>query len=216
MTQETIIRETEVFVKSILGDDSSGHDWWHIDRVRNLALRIAREENANLFICELAALLHDIADDKLNESDYLGVKRVSDWLSDKDVSESEKSSVLDIILNMSFKAGLNIDKVLSLEGQIVQDADRLDAIGAIGISRTMAYAGSKGNLIHVPGTKFRTEMILEEYRQQESTAIAHFYEKLLVLKDLMNSATAKSLAEKRYGFMEAFLDEFYAEWDGTL
>ncbi len=129
MTQETIIRETEVFVKSILGDDSSGHDWWHIERVRNLALRIAREENANLFICELAALLHDIADDKLNESDYLGVKRVSDWLSDKDVSESEK---------------------------------------------------------------------------------------LLLLKDLMNSATAKSLAEKRYGFMEAFLDEFYAEWDGTL
>lgn len=216
MTQETIIREAEVFVKSILGDDSSGHDWWHIDRVRNLALRIAREENANLFICELAALLHDIADDKLNESDSLGVKRVSDWLSDKDVSESEKSSILDIILNMSFKAGLNKDKVLSLEGQIVQDADRLDAIGAIGISRTMVYAGSKGNLIHVPSTKIRTEMTLEEYRQQESTAIAHFYEKLLLLKDLMNTATAKSLAEKRHGFMEEFLDEFYAEWDGTL
>lgn len=216
MTQETIIRETEVFVKSILGDDSSGHDWWHIDRVRNLALRIAREENANLFICELAALLHDIADDKLNESDFLGVKRVSDWLSDKDVSESEKSSVLDIILNMSFKAGLNKDKVLSLEGQIVQDADRLDAIGAIGISRTMAYAGSKGNLIHVPGTKIRTEMTLEEYRQQESTAIAHFYEKLLLLKDSMNTATAKSLAENRHSFMETFLNEFYAEWDETL
>lgn len=114
--------------------------------------------------------MHDIADDKLNESDYLGVKRVSDWLSDKDVSESEKSSVLDIIFNMSFKAELNKDKVLSLEGQIVQDADRLDAIGAIGISRTMAYTGSKGNLIHVPGTKIRTEMTLEEYRQQESTA----------------------------------------------
>lgn len=216
MTQQTIIRETEVFVKSILGDDSSGHDWWHIDRVRNLALRIAREENANLFICELAALLHDIADGKLNESEALGLKRVSDWLAKQGILDDIKSSILDIIQNMSFKAGLNKDKVLSLEGQIVQDADRLDAIGAIGISRTMVYAGSKGNLIHVPGTKIRTEMTLEEYRQQESTAIAHFYEKLLLLKDLMNTATAKSLAEKRHGFMEAFLDEFYAEWDGTL
>ncbi|MFZ7333409.1 HD domain-containing protein [Streptococcus pluranimalium] len=214
MTQETIIREAEVFVKSILDDDSSGHDWWHIDRVRNLALRIAREERANLFICELAALLHDIADGKLNESEALGLKRVSDWLAKQGISDDIKFSILDIIQNMSFKAGLNKDKVLSLEGQIVQDADRLDAIGAIGISRTMAYAGSKGNLIHVPGTKIRTEMTLEEYRQQESTAIAHFYEKLLLLKDSMNTATAKSLAEKRHSFMETFLNEFYAEWSG--
>lgn len=131
MTQETIIREAEVFVKSILDDDSSGHDWWHIDRVRNLALRIAREERANLFICELAALLHDIADGKLNESEALGLKRVSDWLAKQGISDDIKSSILDIIQNMSFKAGLNKDKVLSLEGQIVQDADRLDAIGLL-------------------------------------------------------------------------------------
>lgn len=115
---------------------------------------------------------------------------------------------------MSFKAGLNEEKVLSLEGQIMQDADCLDALGAIGIARTMAYAGSKGNLIHVPGTAIRTEMTLAEYRHQESTAIAHFYEKLLLLKDLMNTATGKELAKKRHAYMKAFLQEFYDEWDG--
>ncbi|MDY4762117.1 HD domain-containing protein [Streptococcus thoraltensis] len=216
MADESIIREAEFFVKSVLGGDSSGHDWWHIERVRKLAIRIAQEENANIFICELAALLHDIADGKLNESESVGMNRVLTWLDDHGVLEDDKKSVLDIIQNMSFKGGLNHDKVLSLEGQIVQDADRLDAIGAIGVARTMAYAGSRGNLIHVPGTGIRSEMTLEEYRNQESTAIAHFYEKLLLLKDLMNTATAKQLAEKRHAFMEEFLKEFYAEWDGIF
>lgn len=177
-------------------------------------MRIAHKEHANVFICELAALLHDIADDKLNESEAAGLKQVSDWLTNHGVLDDDKTAILEIIQKMPFKAGLNEEKVLSLEGQIVQDADRLDALGAIGIARTMAYAGSKGNLIHVPGTAIRTEMTLAEYRHQESTAIAHFYEKLLLLKDLMNTATGKELAKKRHAYMKAFLQEFYDEWDG--
>ncbi|MEQ9764876.1 HD domain-containing protein [Streptococcus sp. ZJ151] len=216
MDEESIICEAESFVKTVLGADSSGHDWWHIDRVRKLAVRIAKKEKANLYICELAALLHDIADGKLNESESAGLEKVLAWLDDHGVSEDDKKSILDIIQYMSFKGGLNRGKVLSLEGQVVQDADRLDAIGAIGIARTMAYAGSRGHLIHVPGTNIRSEMTLEEYRDQESTAIAHFYEKLLLLKDLMNTATGKQLAEKRHAFMEEFLKEFYAEWDGLF
>lgn len=213
MPKDIIIKEAEAFVISVLADDPSGHDWWHIERVRQLAVRIAHEEHANVFICELAALLHDIADDKLNESEAAGLKQVSDWLTNHGVLD-DKTAILEIIQKMSFKAGLNEEKVLSLEGQIVQDADRLDALGAIGIARTMAYAGSKGNLIHVPGTAIRTEMTLAEYRHQESTAIAHFYEKLLLLKDLMNTATGKELAKKRHAYMKAFLQEFYDEWDG--
>lgn len=214
MPKDIIIKEAEAFVISVLADDPSGHDWWHIERVRQLAVRIAHEEHANVFICELAALLHDIADDKLNESEAAGLKQVSDWLTHHGVLDDDKTAILEIIQKMSFKAGLNEEKVLSLEGQIVQDADRLDALGAIGIARTMAYAGSKGNLIHVPGTAIRTEMTLAEYRHQESTAIAHSYEKLLLLKDLMNTATGKELAKKRHAYMKAFLQEFYDEWDG--
>ncbi|MFV8213430.1 HD domain-containing protein, partial [Streptococcus pluranimalium] len=119
-----------------------------------------------------------------------------------------------IIKNISFKAGRNRNKVLTLEGKVVQDADRLDAIGAIGIARTMAYAGSRGHLIHVPGTSIRTEMSVEEYRNHESTAVAHFYEKLLLLNDLMNTATGKRIAAQRHAYMKGFLEEFYKEWDG--
>ncbi|MFU2164536.1 HD domain-containing protein [Streptococcus pluranimalium] len=214
MPKDIIIKEAEAFVISVLADDPSGHDWWHIERVRQLAMRIAHEEHANVFICELAALLHDIADDKLNESEAAGLKQVSAWLTNHGVLDDDKTAILEIIQKMSFKAGLNEEKVLSLEGKIMQDADRLDALGAIGIAITMAYAGSKGNLIHVPGTAIRTEMTLAEYCHQESKAIAHFYEKLLLLKDLMNTATGKELAKKRHSYMKASLQEFYDEWDG--
>ncbi|MGV3163395.1 HD domain-containing protein [Streptococcus hyovaginalis] len=214
MNQEQIITKAEKYVKQELGKDASGHDWWHSDRVRKLAVRIAKEEGADLFICELAALLHDVADAKLNLSEEVGLQKVDDWLMKQEVLPDVQKQVMGIIKNISFKAGRNRNKVLTLEGKVVQDADRLDAIGAIGIARTMAYAGSRGHLIHVPGTSIRTEMSVEEYRNYESTAIAHFYEKLLLLKNLMNTATGKRMAARRHAYMEDFLTEFYSEWDG--
>ncbi|MFU2203900.1 HD domain-containing protein [Streptococcus hyovaginalis] len=214
MNREQIITKAEKYVKQELGKDASGHDWWHSDRVRKLAVRIAKEERADLFICELAALLHDVADAKLNLSEEVGLQKVDDWLMKQEVLPDVQKQVMGIIKNISFKAGRNRNKVLTLEGKVVQDADRLDAIGAIGIARTMAYAGSRGHLIHVPGTSIRTEMSVEEYRNYESTAIAHFYEKLLLLKNLMNTATGKRMAARRHAYMEDFLTEFYSEWDG--
>lgn len=214
MNQEQIITKAEKYVKQELGKDASGHDWWHSDRVRKLAVRIAKEEGADLFICELAALLHDVADAKLNLSEEVGLQKVDDWLMKQEVLPDVQKQVMGIIKNISFKAGRNRNKVLTLEGKVVQDADRLDAIGAIGIARTMAYAGSRGHLIHVPGTSIRTEMSVEEYRNHESTAVAHFYEKLLLLKNLMNTATGKRMAARRHAYMEDFLTEFYSEWDG--
>lgn len=214
MNQEQIITKAEKYVKQELGKDASGHDWWHSDRVRKLAVRIAKEERADHFICELAALLHDVADAKLNLSEEVGLQKVDDWLMKQEVLPDVQKQVMGIIKNISFKAGRNRNKVLTLEGKVVQDADRLDAIGAIGIARTMAYAGSRGHLIHVPGTSIRTEMSVEEYRNHESTAIAHFYEKLLLLKNLMNTATGKRMAARRHAYMEDFLTEFYSEWDG--
>lgn len=214
MNQEQIITKAEKYVKQELGKDASGHDWWHSDRVRKLAVRIAKEEGADLFICELAALLHDVADAKLNLSEEVGLQKVDDWLMKQEVLPDVQKQVMGIIKNISFKAGRNRNKVLTLEGKVVQDADRLDAIGAIGIARTMAYAGSRGHLIHVPGTSIRTEMSVEEYRNHESTAIAHFYEKLLLLKNLMHTATGKRMAARRHAYMEDFLTEFYSEWDG--
>ncbi|MFU2182548.1 HD domain-containing protein [Streptococcus pluranimalium] len=214
MNQEQIITKAEKYVKQELGKDASGHDWWHSDRVRKLAVRIAKEEGADLFICELAALLHDVADAKLNLSEEVGLQKVDDWLMKQEVLPDVQKQVMGIIKNISFKAGRNRNKVLTLEGKVVQDADRLDAIGAIGIARTMAYAGSRGHLIHVPGTSIRTEMSVEEYRNHESTAVAHFYEKLLLLNDLMNTATGKRIAAQRHAYMKGFLEEFYKEWDG--
>lgn len=215
MTRSHIVTAAEHFVKETLLSDASGHDWYHIVRVRHMALRLAEEEGANNFICELAALLHDIADEKLNQSEDVGLKRVSLWLSEHQLEQHEHDHIMDIIRHMSFKGGANRDKLLSLEGQVVQDADRLDAIGAIGIARTMVYAGHKGNVIHVPGQRIRTEMTLEAYRQRESTAIAHFYEKLLLLKDMMNTSTGRAMAEQRHAYMIDFLAEFYNEWDGN-
>ncbi|MGV3323316.1 HD domain-containing protein [Streptococcus hyovaginalis] len=214
MNQEQIITKAEKYVKQELGKDASGHDWWHSDRVRKLAVRIAKEEGADLFICELAALLHDVADAKLNLSEEVGLQKVDDWLIKQEVLPDVQKQVMGIIKNISFRAGRNRNKVLTLEGKVVQDADRLDAIGAIGIARTMVYAGSRGHLIHVPGTSIRTEMSVEEYRNHESTAIAHFYEKLLLLKNLMNTATGKRMAARRHAYMKDFLTEFYSEWDG--
>ncbi len=212
-SETQIIERAEVFVKQELGKDSSGHDWWHIYRVTNTARTIAKAENANVFVCELAALLHDIADEKLNASKAAGLKKVTDWLETNKVPETEAGQVMEIISTMSYNGGHN-QPMQTLEGKIVQDADQLDAIGAIGIARTFAYAGHKGHLMHNPALAIREAMTPEEYRHSESTSINHFYEKLLKLKDLMNTNYGKKLAAERHAYMEDFLNQFYREWEG--
>ena len=199
--EEQIIELAEQFARVFLASDPSGHDWWHIHRVRNLALEIADREHANAYICELAALLHDVADVKLNASKQEGLDRVRDWLEHVGEDPAVIAPVMEIITNMSYNGGRNAP-MTTIEGQVVQDADRLDAIGAIGIARTFAFAGSRGHLIHEPG----------EQRSNTKTAIAHFHEKLLKLQELMNTGYAKELAANRHQFMEAFLQQFHAEW----
>ena len=213
-TVSEIISRAEAFVKQELGKDSSGHDWWHIFRVTNTARQLAQLENADLFVCELAALLHDIADEKLNPSKDAGLQKVENWLLQNEVPAAETAQVMEIISTMSYNGGHN-KPMQTLEGKIVQDADRLDALGALGIARTFAYAGHKGHLMHNPELAVRSEMTKEEYRNSESTAINHFYEKLLKLKGLMNTKAGKQMAAERHKFMEDFLAQFYQEWEAS-
>ncbi|MEH7236487.1 HD domain-containing protein [Bacillus sp. JJ1562] len=215
MEQQQSIESTTTFVKNILQHDSGGHDWWHIDRVRKAAIQLGVKEKANLFIIEMAALLHDVADEKLNDSEEEGLRKVRDWLTSIQIAESEQEEILEIISTMSFKGG-NRPPMKTIEGQIVQDADRLDAIGAIGIARTFAYAGAHGDLMYDPDLPYRENLTKEEYRNGKSTAVNHFYEKLLKLKDTLNTNAAKEVAQERHDFMLAFLDQFYKEWNGQL
>lgn len=212
MQELRILIEAEQYVKSILEDDSSGHDWWHIHRVRSLARKIAANEGANIFICELTALLHDLADEKLIGDEEKGLNSIHDWLERNEVNKNDIQHILSIIRTMSFKGGNNV-AVETLEAKVVQDADRLDALGAIGIGRTFAYAGAKGQLMYDPSIPVRDEMTKEEYRKGESTAINHFYEKLLKLKDLMNTEYGRELAEERHQYLEEFLQRFLDEWN---
>jgi uncharacterized protein len=212
-TEELVIRQAQEYVKAELSHDYSGHDWTHIERVSKIARTIALEESADLFICELAALLHDIADIKLNSSEQEGLNKVSNWLVNHNVNPQDIQHIMEIISTMSFKGGKKI-KMRTLEGMIVQDADRLDAIGAIGIARVFAYSGAKGRIFHDPNIKPRDEMTEKEYRNGKDTAINHFYEKLLKLKELMNTYYGKRMAEERHQFMLVYLDQFYAEWEG--
>lgn len=214
LNQKEIINQTANYVQSILQNDYSGHDWWHIVRVRNLALEIAQYERTNAYICEMAALLHDVADEKLNPSQQAGIDQVTQWLKHISVNPNDQAHILSIIANISFKGGQTNTAPLSLEGQIVQDADRLDALGAIGIARTMCYSGYKARPIHDPNRQPRKNLNLEIYRNGEDTAIMHFYEKLLKLKDLMNTSYAKKLAQGRHQFLENYLTQFYQEWEG--
>ncbi|TKH38906.1 phosphohydrolase [Paenibacillus polymyxa] len=203
-----IIQKAEPYVQQQLEHDHSGHDWWHIDRVRKLSIEIAAKEGADPFVCELAALLHDVADEKLNDSKQAGLDKVEQWLhlhvNDPDVI----THVMTIIATMSYNGGQN-PPMETLEGQVVQDADRLDALGAIGIARTFMYAGSKGSIMHEPGQDYSQY----EYRAAGKSAIYHFYEKLLKLKDLMNTTYARELAEVRHQWMEMYLEQFYKEWN---
>ncbi|MBE1440643.1 HD domain-containing protein [Paenibacillus sp. OAS669] len=200
-------------VRKELESDSSGHDWWHIERVTRLARYIAEREQADPFLFELAALLHDLADEKLNPSADAGMSKVRNLLASYEVDTETESHVLEIVGTMSFKGGHN-PPVRTKEAQVVQDADRIDALGAIGVARTFAYAGWKGSLIYDPENPPRKELTYEQYRNGRSTAINHFYEKLLKLSDLMNTETGRRIARSRHRYMESFLEQFYLEWDG--
>ncbi len=214
--QEEIIRRTAEYVRSLLEGESSGHDWWHVYRVWKMSLRIAEEEGGvDLFVVQLAALLHDIADWKFHGGDdTVGPKLAKEWLEKLNVDEEVISHVCEIIENLSFKGAGVRTKMQTKEGMIVQDADRLDALGAIGIARCFATGGKMGNVLHDPEAKPRYHRTFEEYKRSRSTSINHFYEKLLLLKDMMNTETARRIAEDRHRFMEKFLERFFDEWEG--
>ena len=207
------IEKTINFVKEKLEGAEAGHDWFHIERVWKLSKKISEKEGGNLEVIELSALLHDIADPKFHNGDEtLAIKISSEFLKSIKVEEKIINQVLYIIENISFKNREESHQNPSLELQIVQDADRLDAIGAIGIARTFNFGGFKNNLMYHPDIQPKLNMSKEEYKKSNGTTINHFYEKLLLLKDLMNTETAKKIASERHDFMLKFLDEFYKEW----
>ncbi|MEX1001849.1 MAG: HD domain-containing protein [Crocinitomicaceae bacterium] len=217
LSKNEIVSRVVLQVKRQTFGESTGHDWYHIERVWKNARLIAQEEKANVFIVELAALLHDIADHKFVENfEEETVKRTSEILKPIEVSDDHIKAVQHIVLNCSFKGGIGKNKMKSIEGLIVQDADRLDAIGAIGIARTFAFGGKFGNLLYDPEVKPSSFKSEEEYRKKRTHTINHFYEKLLKLKEMMHTKTAKKLAEQRHQYMLDFLDQFYGEWEGRF
>jgi uncharacterized protein len=216
MTQNDIIQKTAEFIKQEFGDDSSGHDWWHIYRVWKNAISICEHEakRADLFIVELAALLHDLDDWKFNEGEDETPHRAKAWMESCGVDSQINQAVCQIIMHVSYKGAQVENKMDTLEGFIVQDADRLDAIGAIGIGRAFAYGGYKNRPLYDPETSNQMHASFEQYKNSKSATINHFYEKLLLLKDKMNTATAKKIAEQRHEIMLRFLDQFMNEWEG--
>lgn len=212
---ENIIDKAIKYVEDYFKNDFSGHDFYHTIRVFNLAKEIAKVENGDTEIIELSALLHDVDDYKIVGEQEELFKNAKEFLRNNNYPEDKIEKICHIISQVSFK-GNDTKTPDSLEGKIVQDADRLDAIGAMGISRTFAYGESKNRAMHIPNQEYKENMNSKEYYDNKGTSINHFYEKLLKLKDLMNTETAKKKAEHRHKYMEEFLKEFYDEWDGIL
>ncbi len=217
MTQEEIIENTKNFVKQILQNAEGGHDWFHIQRVLNNAQHIAKNENVDNFIVILGALLHDIADSKFhNGNEKIGPDKARMFLKKQGVSEEIIAHVVKIIQNISFKGGNEAQKFHSPELDVIQDADRLDALGAIGIARTFNYGGFKGRALYDPEIKPDLNMSKAVYKSSSAPTINHFYEKLLLLKDRMNTQTGRQIAADRHKFMEEYLMQFNKEWNGEL
>ncbi|MBD0831385.1 HD domain-containing protein [Aestuariibaculum sediminum] len=215
MSIDPIIEKTKTFVKDTLKNAEGGHDWFHTLRVYNNAVLIAKSEPVNLFIVQLGALLHDIADSKFHDGDEtVGPKMAREFLFKQNVDSSIIEHVVKIIENISFKGGNEAQKFKSAELNVVQDADRLDAIGAIGIARCFNYGGFKNRGLYDPEIKPNLNMSKAEYKASTAPSINHFYEKLLLLKDRMHSKTAKKIAAERHDFMVQYLDQFYNEWNG--
>ena len=216
MDYQTVLAKTRDHIRHLLADDSAGHDWHHIDRVCRTALAIGREEGADLHVVELAALLHDIADWKFAGGDeQAGPKAARAWLDEQGAPPEIVDHVCQIIDKLSFKGAGVQTPMPTLEGRCVQDADRLDAIGAIGIGRAFAYGGYKGRLMYDPAVPPQMHESFEAYKKNTGPTLNHFYEKLLLLKERMNTAAGKRLAAGRHAFMEEFLSQFLAEWDGA-
>lgn len=212
MIKDEMIHKTKVFVKEKLYGEGSGHDWFHIERVYNMALYLAEKENADTFVVGMTALLHDIDDWKFSDSIEGDTTVTEEFLYTLGVEREAQEQILKIIQTMSYKGGVVDSTQHTIEGKVVQDADRLDAIGAIGIARTFAYGGSKNRMMYDESINPMTFSSLEEVKNTTNHTINHFYEKLLKLKDLMNTETAKIVAEERHIFMEHFLQQFYNEW----
>jgi len=212
-----LIQHTITYVKQELKNAEGGHDWWHIERVWKTAKHIAKTEQVDLLVVELGALLHDIADSKFHDGDEsIGPQKARAFLQAQEVEEHVITHVIRIIENISFKGGKEAQTFKSAELNVVQDADRLDALGAIGIARTFNYGGFKDREIYNPTIPSNLNMTKEEYKSSTAPSINHFYEKLLLLKDRMNTDTGKAMAAKRHQFMESYLEQFYSEWEGEL
>jgi len=219
MIESEIIKKTIHFVKKELAQAEGGHDWFHVERVFKNTLLIAKEEKVNLTVVSLAALLHDIADSKFhNGNEEIGLKIAERFLIDENVPQEIITHVVEIIKNMSFKNSFseNKNKFSSIELKVVQDADRLDAIGAIGIARCFNYGGFKNRALYNPEILPNLNLTKEEYKNSTAPTINHFYEKLLLLKDKMNTTSGKKIAENRHKFMVNYLSQFYDEWNGKL
>lgn len=216
MNKPEILSKTESFVRLQLEGEGSGHDWWHVHRVRNSALKLGKGENADLFIVELAALLHDIADHKFHGgNEDIGPATAKNWLEKLKVPPAIINHVCEIIRDISFK-GAEVDTPMkTIEGKVVQDADRLDALGAIGIARAFAYGGYKERELYNPDIKPDSHRSFEDYKKSTGPTINHFYEKLFLLKERMNTESGKRLAEERHRYMKEFVDRFLSEWEGT-
>jgi uncharacterized protein len=213
----SIIPNTITYVKQELENAEGGHDWWHIERVWNTAKHIAKSEQVDLLVVELGALLHDIADSKFHNGDEtVGPRKAREFLASQHVNEEVINHVILIIENISYKGGKEAQKFKSAELDVVQDADRLDAMGAIGIARAFNYGGFKNREIYNPTIPPNLNMTTAEYKSSTAPTINHFYEKLLLLKDRMNTPTGQAMAAQRHAYMEGFLAQFYKEWEGEL
>lgn len=217
MFAEGILKNTADFVRQSLSGAEGGHDWFHTERVYKNALLIAQDTECDRLVVGLGALLHDVADSKFHHGDEsIGPRMAEKFLQNQQVNPRTIEAVCDIIANISFKGGNFSEHPKSIELQIVQDADRLDALGAIGIARTFNYGGFKNRPIYDPAIAANLEMTTAVYKNSSAPTLNHFYEKLLLLKDRMNTAKGKALAEKRHQFLETFLAQFYNEWEGRL
>jgi uncharacterized protein len=215
LTERDIIQKTTAHVRELLSGEGSGHDWFHVERVGRTALAIAQEEGANLFVVELAALLHDVADWKFAGGDHeAGPRAARAWLGSLGVASDVIDHVSRIIAGLSFKGAGVATPMSTIEGQCVQDADRLEALGAIGIARAFAYGGHKGRPLYDPAIPPEPHASFEAYKKNAGPTINHFYEKLLLLKDRMSTKTGQRLAAARHAFLELFLEQCFAEWNG--
>jgi uncharacterized protein len=217
MNKQQVIKKTTAYIKNNFYGESSGHDWWHIYRVWQNAKAIGKKEKANMFVVEMAALLHDIADYKFHGGDEnIGGTVAREYLEKMSVSEKDVNDIVYIIDNISFKGALVKEKMKSLEGKVVQDADRLDALGAIGIARVFATGAKLNRPIYDPNVKPTMHKNFKQYSKKNGHSINHFYEKLLLLKHRMNTKTGKKIANERHVYMQKYLDRFYKEWEAKI